>query len=505
MYSYHIFYFPFKWELPEKRQMTFSEQVDLQSIRFNTLSSWKRVWIDSDEEQNDVYNEKNYYFPFVHPVLYDDNTPGSLIYHFERKEPKIGPVFYNISLKGGVTYRLRVDAINVNLYSTGVGTLSFYCRNERESQSGPNDILRINQYGRRIMPPFIGDVELRIETAASLEIEGLDAPAPDTYREDFNRYTNLDSWKPASFICTLMNDLVENIQITPAVDDRMFVACWYGNNELSAEIFGKYNGDKPEETKADLSEEEKEQKRLESFLYGDFWYRFIFVDAGDLTCQNWAMQKDLIDKQTYPRWQRYGTLHGCSRYSLVMLSNTSGYAKEVLLRYFVTIYSRMVELVLVQRASLLRFSSEVTQVSKLPSQEVGVVSERISSLYKEYIRFVNQVYFRNITAQDQGIELYEMLMGTLQMKQKIEDLDKEIEELHQYVSLMEDRERNIKATKLNDIAGILLPASIVTGLFGMNQLKDLTDNYTFYSLLFEIPLIAILTGWIWYKIRNKKL
>lgn len=505
MYSYHIFYFPFKWEVPEKRQATLSEQVDLQSIRFNQVSPWERIWIDNDEEQNDMYNEKNYYYPFVHPVLYDDNTPGSLIYHFERKEPKTGPVFYNIGLKGGTTYQLRIDAMNVNLYSTGVGTLSFYCRNERESQSSPEDILRINQYGRRIMPPFIGDVELRIETAASLEIEGLHAPYPDAYREDFNRYTNLDSWKPASFICTLMNDLVENMQVTPVVDDRMFVSCWYGNNELADEIEGNDNGKMPEITNSNLTEEEKKQKRFESFLYGNYWYKFVFVDTGDLTCQNRQMQKELIDKHTYLRWQRYGTLYGCSRYSLLMISNTSPYATDILLRYFITIYSRIVELILVQRASLLRFSSEVTQVSKLPSQDVSVVSERISSLYKEYIRFVNQIYFRNITAQDQGIELYEKLMGALDMKNKIEDLDKEIEELHQYVSLMEDRERNIKATKLNDIAGILLPASIVTGLFGMNQLKDLTDDYTFYSLLFEIPLIAMLTGWIWYKIKNKKL
>ena len=196
MYSYHIFYFPFKWEVPANRTTTFTEQVNLQSIRFDPLSSWERVWIDGEEEQNDVYNEKNYYFPFVHPVLYDSNTPDSLLYHFERKEPKTSTVFYNISLKGGSFYQLKIDAINMNLYSTGVGTLSFYCRNERESQNNPDDILRINQYGRRIMPPFIGDVELRKETAASLEIEGLNALQPNAYREDFNGYTNLDAWKP---------------------------------------------------------------------------------------------------------------------------------------------------------------------------------------------------------------------------------------------------------------------------------------------------------------------
>ena len=60
----------------------------------------------------------------------------------------------------------------------------------------------------------------------------------------------------------------------------------------------------------------------------------------------------------------------------------------------------MAELVLVQRASMLRFSGEITKVSQLSNQDVEAVSKRVSSLYKEYIRFVNQIYFREITAQE---------------------------------------------------------------------------------------------------------
>lgn len=93
---------------------------------------------------------------------------------------------------------------------------------------------------------------------------------------------------------------------------------------------------------------------------------------------------------------------------------------------------------------MLRFSGEITKVSQLSNQDVEAVSKRVSSLYKEYIRFVNQIYFREITAQDQGIEMYNKLHSCLQMESYIKDLDGEIEELHQYISLMEDRERNKK-------------------------------------------------------------
>ena len=31
-YSYHVFYFPFKWELPGEDKKFFSEQIDLKHI-----------------------------------------------------------------------------------------------------------------------------------------------------------------------------------------------------------------------------------------------------------------------------------------------------------------------------------------------------------------------------------------------------------------------------------------------------------------------------------------
>lgn len=130
MYSYHIFYFPFKWKIERNANKIFAEQVSLNNIQPSVLSNWETNYSPQDqEEQKELYNEKNYYFKFVHPVLYDDGTENSLVRHYERKEPKNEEVFYNIKIsKNGqvLDYRLRVVAINLNFYSTGVGMLSFY-------------------------------------------------------------------------------------------------------------------------------------------------------------------------------------------------------------------------------------------------------------------------------------------------------------------------------------------------------------------------------------------
>ena len=200
----------------------------------------------------------------------------------------------------------------------------------------------------------------------------------------------------------------------------------------------------------------------------------MFVDSGDghddVTCQNLRMKKELLDTSTYYRWQEQGTLYGVSRYSLVALTDEQWFPKNVLSMHMRTIYSRMLELVIIQRASMLRFSSEVTKVSALKGKRTKEVAERVGSLYKEYIRFVNQIYFRTVTAQDQGIELYEMMLKQFDSDAQIKELDEEISELHQYITLKIDQRRSENGDFLNWLAALVLPATLFSGLFGMNPI-----------------------------------
>ena len=133
------------------------------------------------------------------------------------------------------------------------------------------------------------------------------------------------------------------------------------------------------------------------------------------------MKEELLKKSTYFRWQGWGTLYGVSRYSFVALTDESDFAKNVLAVHMRTIYARLFELVIIQRASMLRFSGEVTKVSGLADTKEKEVADWINSLYKEYIRFINQIYFRNVTAQDQGIELYEMLIAQFDSNAQIKE------------------------------------------------------------------------------------
>lgn len=42
IYSYHIFYFPFKWEIMGLENQAFSDQVNLDNIQYNRNSHWER-------------------------------------------------------------------------------------------------------------------------------------------------------------------------------------------------------------------------------------------------------------------------------------------------------------------------------------------------------------------------------------------------------------------------------------------------------------------------------
>lgn len=451
-FSFHTFMFPFRWKIKDLEDHPFSEQIDLNNILYAQSPDWERLTVPTvDKESDDLYNERNYFYEFVHPALYDDNTERTIIRHFERREPKHGEVTYRIVCGSDKdVYDVDVRAINLNLYSTGVGVLSLYMYNTHYSD--PKAVLAINQYGRRVFPAFINDVNVRIEIAHSIGFEGLNG----IYEEDFSEYNNgIGSNTPASFITKMVHEVAENIDLQPVIDDRMFVLSWYKNDEWTKQF----------------------EENYDDFIANNTdWYKYVFVDSiGGLSCKNDEMRRKLIKDATYERWQQNYSLYGVSRYSMVFLTNSgTDYFAPFLFPYFETEYARMAELVLMQRATVLRFSSEVTKISNM-SLKKGF-GTRVSSLYKEYIRFENQIYFREISAQDQGIEMYQKLFSAMNIKEHVEKLDDEIEELYSFVSLREDRRTNRTMSLLTWITTIFLPVTVIAGYFSMN---DYSSNSKF--------------------------
>jgi len=464
--SYHIFYFPFKWEKKGLERENFSTRFDLDNIQPTNGCNWENLPHPcTDDYAAELYNEKNFFYKFVHNVLYDTgDKANNIIRHYERKEAYQTELTYEIKVTANCKediYRLRLKSIVLNLYSTGTGVLIFYLENNQYPEF--SDILRINQFGRRIFPPFLNisngiSGTKNAELADYIAITGLNGSA-DRYFDDFIGYTTgSETWKACRFIDSLIEDLSPEIKIEAVIDDRMHVVSWICANDLANKV-------KDESIFKDKN---------------DDWYRFLFIDGGGCTCQNEKMKKEIIEKHSYLRWQKEGSLYGVSRYSMVFLSGTSDFSCEVLFRNFRTMYARMVELSLVQRASILKFADEVTHLSGLKETKTSELADRISDFYRAYIRFVNQIYFREITAQEQGIEMYDMTQEEMKIADQVKDLDNEIGELHDYAILLEGKEQNRKMAAITVLGAIFLPATFLVGLLGINTIPTNMPTYLFF-------------------------
>jgi hypothetical protein len=523
LYSYHVFMFPFQWQFVgrEMKNKTLEERTCLKNfVNLFNNTAWKQKPYTTDTILN--YNEYNYFYGMVRDVLFDKgNCPPdkAIITNLSYDIPsdthtynfKVCTDSYKQIYK---SYSLHIDSIILHLYSTGVGVLSIHLNNRIKEQSNPDDILSINQAGRRLYPPFFGIDPNLIGTQSQFEFKdfsyGLNivqqkelavelSMISDLYFDDFRTYRDSENFKTNPFqlpghISFLFRGIPitvdksefksqeKKVYINPLLDDRMFVMCWYGNDKLIDDL------------KANVNDHCKDKAGNLLYLKNDWWYKFMFNDQNNgLTCQNLEMKEDLIKKHTYARWSDYGTFYGINRYSFVCLTGSLKQLKKnnaaFLVNHIQTIYYKLCELCLVQRACIIRFSDEVAGISSMKDDKKISLTDRIGNLYQQYMRFVNRIYFREVTAQEQGIELYDMLQEHMKIENNVKDLDREIQELHAYISLIQEQKQNRNVELLTIIGALFVIPSFIAGFFDMSIFPSANQRPDHRMWLFLVPFL----------------
>ncbi|MCH8941913.1 MAG: hypothetical protein IIA48_05685 [Bacteroidetes bacterium] len=455
-----------------------------------------------------------------------------LINHFECKISKSKKLYYNIKLcdSEATTYNLEIDSILLNVYSTGTAVLSFHLRNKDKKHSSKEDILKINKYGRRLYVPFFDldpDSIYTGETDNTNSQKVLNATKhneiPDAIwiggkeelagksnlYEDFEKYKNKDNFKFGPFLLPKFieelfpekfylvhekqgcnsdgtKDKKYKIYLRPVLDDRMHVVCWYGNTDLVNEL------NKIKECNDfDLGDSYLNDNRKDKSHYfyetRDWWYSYIFVDSPEPMHTDRFIKQKLVKDSTYSRWVEWGTLYGMSRYSLVILtssfSDLDNNNVTFLVKHLQTMYYKMAELCLLQRATVLSYAGEITNISNLtkPSGNENKdknydneISARIEDIYKFYILFLNKINFKEVTAQEQGIEMYNLMQKQMRIAEDVNDLDREIKELHLFATHLEetaqteeDRKQTEKMNALTGLGAIFLPFSLLIAFFAL--------------------------------------
>lgn len=478
--SKHFFTFPFTCSGIDFK--SFHTEIWQNVISIEKKEVWKRACLDNNNiKDEDLYNELNYFYPHLHNILYD-TSDDSCVRHYEYKD--ITEVYYQIIINEQIKYSLCVNSININFYSTGVGVLSIETSNFDYNKK--EDILRINQFGRRLFHPFASDRKMHFEGAQSLllnlngrELELMNQSIQHPNKISDNLIDFITETLPAIIKCSKENE------IRPILDDRMFVLSWYRTN-------------------TSFSDDESFSRLKIGAVDNSFWYRYIFVDVNDPTCQNTIMQAELTEKATYARWQKWGTLYGISRYSFVML--TSYGCPPHLLKYFETEYVKMAELALIQRASILKYTRALQECTNTKVEFKKI--DKLSDYYEEYLHFLNNYRFTNISAQDQAIELYDMLCDNIHIKEDSALLDQQFNEVQELMELREEK-------KLNKLAALAVPVSISSAIFGFFFHDGLGTERFCKELVFDISyfwtpgiiffiITFIITIIFFYKIRKTK-
>lgn len=504
LHSYHIFLFPFKWEVKTAKDFSkcsMDERFDLEKIKkCIPENNWEEFnFTITNSGSGNTYNEFSYFYDHARPIL-------SLDVKNEKRPEDIYSVQYTLKLQNSPQYEftiadsnapikiiLEIEEITLNLYKTGIGVVSFFLGNY--SIDDFNVILKINEYGRRIYPQFLDAYEKinganhKLSNGAKMNFLADEIVLRNVFTsgdagnetEDFGHYDSYQSLRQSPLVLPkhLKNILgakfktkyesseTGDVLITPVIDDRMYVMSFLLSTGKMMQL-GEYN-----ETDCTYDYQTSEE-----------WYRYVFIDDSSASCANRLMLRSQIEESSYPRWiekkykqEHQGSLWGASRYSLVLVAADCWFNRELLINHFRTMYFQLVLLSITQRASALSYSDEASRIAR-KIKNIPILDKReirqFSDLQQSFLVFKSIINLHEITAQEQGIELYNLIRTRMNVDKEIEYLQSLIQSLHEHVQLETENKRNIEGHRLTKIATLFLPASFIAALFGIGFISGET-------------------------------
>lgn len=548
-YSYHTFMFPFIWysdEVEEKKSLNLMweekvkklwhflkwqkyENNDEKGNAFIQMLD-KECWVETtwkeshvvpnvnkktdiidDEDAREKFAALQYFHKPVIAAMFGGKT--RVVRCFSLLPERLRNKSFYFIKKGNRCYKLPLNSIRLKVYNTEVAVMTFEAENY--DYKDLESIHEINDYGRRISPPFLPNESgfhlIADELGVVIDRQSFitpfkkeimnkkDAEISDYCKEmgisqtikDLLLYRYKKEPQKNYYLTVHGNDSLGNgkikINIEPILDDRMFVTCLIRDDEFIEKIREpefEYLLKSECEIEQKLRKEEIEESiNKEGYAYqqiskvdgsiAEKLYSILYIDpSGWATCRNRFMIQKLLEDSVYNRWIEAGTIHAVTHHSCFCITSedySENYASVIV--PFISQYVPLMELVLVQRSTIIRFE----QMNADLSRSLGDYGEtfdvdcikKLMDLQEKYVAFQNELMFCEVTAQEQGIEIYNLMQKSLYIEKEEEKLNGHITNLYEAANVNQDNGFNKLATVFAVIA--LIWALLDTVLSGMEN------------------------------------
>lgn len=469
-------------------------------------------------------------------------------YHSESAEPIATfalRLFENHQGHLRVKQEIRMDLldIEITLYQFDVGHVSFLCRYHMEPDMPEPDkafyehVLIINDRMRRLYIPWLdnrvgdhGVGEMEARKLAQLQGHGpyheirlmihepygnFNPHCPGVLVEDYEAclsFETMDMENPnrpilLEAVLGQMDQQEMGCSFELLDDNRMFTLAFIQTQSIQGFLNQPSWGD------------------MEQLRKNSRWYRLIMVDGVQETAMtnNASLREQGVWESTYTRWldsenPDNSTLFGVTPHSFIMLGSCRNqYFCDHLQSSFIHQYSEMVRLVLGQVAAVHRFGRDIYSLSgrvmsprkKIRSHGLDErVFREVSAFRQSFNDYINRLFFREVSPQVQGIELYRMVQGKLEIQEHLSELREEISQLFNHMEMLQRQSQEKSIHQLTQTSIVLGFLAVVTGIYGanfiaMDQGRMIVDSQSMmlFWLVIGGALIAasgmtIISGWI---------
>lgn len=525
-YSYHTFIFPFVWNNGGTTSLDdFNQCIDEEYWKPCDWEDGKIPPYRGKNEDDDINKRaRDKFFTDYQAYQYFMPNARNLLYHCDATEPVVNN--YDFTIKGEplviessegkcvsnakyiiikrtennniwhfTKYTLQINAIRMRIFNSGVGILKleteFHGDKELDgkivdyTKTGTKervfDFNAINEYGRRINLPYIGDMKEGQEYPAhALVADSVEVWLKDgdvELKEDFTKTIirmnseenpfKMDKTLSLTYIGKHIKNLIDigngrgvtskrdgntrdDIYIYPIIDDRMYVCAMMRNNIVSENIKIKNEND---DDYAIYSDNELSQTI----------YKMGFIENG-CSCQSSVMRHDILKRCVYDRWIDWGTIDIITHHSTVRITGEDEDIVASVINPFLLQYIQMAEIALVQRATILalfdRIDNATAGISKKSIDESAY--RKIREIQRDYVKAQNQIFLGDVTVQEQGVEEFRMMLDELYLDRTTQELDEQIKDAFALATDYVDRSTN---KRLNFITVVGAFFAVVTIIF----------------------------------------